>query len=95
MNLALFDIDGTLVMGRSEVMFWRFLFRHGRQGPRQLLTWAGFALRHLPGKGTHAVRINKAPLRLIGANVNARKMAPVHCVSLPVGNAGAPRSLDD
>lgn len=62
MNLAFFDIDGTLVAGRSEVMFWRYLASRGRQGPRHYLAWLGFLLRRLPTDGLHAARINKAYL---------------------------------
>ena len=63
MNLALFDIDGTLVTGRSEVLFWRHLARRGRQGPVQLLSWLARQARRLPAEGLHAARANKAYLR--------------------------------
>ena len=62
MNLAIFDIDGTLVRGSSERRFWRYLWRHRRQGPRQLLAYALFLLRYVPVGGIHTIKKNKAYL---------------------------------
>lgn len=62
MKLAIFDIDGTLIRGGSERMFWRYLLRHGKQGPRQLLAFALFMIRYLPIGGIHTPRKNKAYL---------------------------------
>lgn len=62
MKLAVFDIDGTLVRGASERMFWWYLFLRGRLGPRQLLAFLLFMLRYLPTGGIHTPRKNKAYL---------------------------------
>ncbi len=42
MKLAIFDIDGTLVRGSTERLFWRYLAARGRQGPRQVLAYLLF-----------------------------------------------------
>jgi HAD superfamily hydrolase (TIGR01490 family) len=62
MKLAIFDIDGTLVRGGSELLFWRYLVVRGRQGPRQVLSFLLFMLRYLPIGGIHTPRKNKAYL---------------------------------
>ncbi|HEX5421205.1 MAG TPA: haloacid dehalogenase-like hydrolase, partial [Gammaproteobacteria bacterium] len=62
MKLAVFDIDGTLVRGASERMFWWYLLRRGRQGPRQLFAFLLFMLRYLPTGGIQTPRKNKAYL---------------------------------
>lgn len=62
MKLAVFDIDGTLIKGASERLFWRFLFLRGRQGPRQILAFLLFMARYLPTGGIHTPRKNKAYL---------------------------------
>ncbi|MEX2497075.1 MAG: HAD-IB family hydrolase [Woeseia sp.] len=63
MRLALFDVDGTLVTGKStEKRFIAWLFRHGHLGPRQLLSAAWFVLRWFPVYGQHVFRKNKAYL---------------------------------
>ena len=62
MKLAIFDIDGTLVRGGSERLFWRYLLVRGRQGPRQLFSFLLFMLRYLPIGGIHTPRKNKAYL---------------------------------
>ncbi len=62
MTLAIFDIDGTLVDGRTEWLFWRYLLAHRRQGPRQLLAGAWFLLRFAPRYGRHVAKKNKAYL---------------------------------
>ena len=41
MKLAIFDIDGTLIHGSSERLFWRYLAARGRLGPRQVLPALG------------------------------------------------------
>jgi HAD superfamily hydrolase (TIGR01490 family) len=61
-RVAIFDIDGTLVGGSSERMFWRYLVRHGKQGPRQVLAYLLFLLRYLPTGGVHTLKKNKAYL---------------------------------
>lgn len=62
MKLAIFDIDGTLVEGRTERHFWRYLVRQRRQGPRQLLEYCWFWLRFLPVYGAETPKKNKAYL---------------------------------
>jgi HAD superfamily hydrolase (TIGR01490 family) len=62
MKLAIFDIDGTLVRGSSERMFWRYLAARGRQGPRQIFACLLFLVRYLPTGGIHTLKKNKAYL---------------------------------
>ncbi len=62
MNLALFDIDGTLVRGSSERLFWLYLVTRGRQGPRQIFAYLLFLVRYLPTGGIHTIKKNKAYL---------------------------------
>lgn len=62
MRLALFDIDGTLLRGSSERLFWRYLLRRGKLGPEQLLSYTLFLLRYLPTGGVHTLKKNKAYL---------------------------------
>ena len=62
MRLAIFDVDGTLVRCRSELQFWRYLVARGRQGPRQILAWLLFLIRHLPTGDIHLLKRNKAYL---------------------------------
>jgi HAD superfamily hydrolase (TIGR01490 family) len=62
MKLVIFDIDGTLVRGRSERAFWRYLAARGRQGPRQIVAYLLFLVRYLPTGGVHTVKKNKAYL---------------------------------
>jgi HAD superfamily hydrolase (TIGR01490 family) len=62
MALALFDIDGTLVRGSSERLFWLYLATRGRQGPRQIFAYLLFLLRYLPTGGVHTIKKNKAYL---------------------------------
>jgi HAD superfamily hydrolase (TIGR01490 family) len=62
MKLALFDIDGTLVRGSSERLFWLYLAMRGRQGPRQILAYLLFLIRYLPTGGIHTIKKNKAYL---------------------------------
>lgn len=62
MKLAIFDIDGTLVRGSSERMFWRYLFLRGRQGPRQIFASLLFLVRYLPTGGNVTMKKDKAYL---------------------------------
>jgi HAD superfamily hydrolase (TIGR01490 family) len=62
MDLAIFDIDGTLLRGSSERRFWRYLWTQRRQGPRQLLAYVLFLLRYVPVGGVHTIKKNKAYL---------------------------------
>lgn len=61
MRLAIFDVDGTLVAGKStEKRFIGWMLRHGHIGPRQILSAAWFVLRWFPRYGRHVFRKNKA-----------------------------------
>ena len=72
MRLAIFDIDGTLVRGSSERLFWRYLVSRGRQGPRQIAAYLLFLVRYLPTGGIHTLKKNKAYLcGLARADVDA------------------------
>ena len=63
MRLAIFDVDGTLVSGRStEKRFIAWLLRRGHLGPLQLLSAAWFVVRWFPQFGRHVFRKNKAYL---------------------------------
>ncbi|HET8699897.1 MAG TPA: HAD-IB family hydrolase [Gammaproteobacteria bacterium] len=62
MKLAIFDIDGTLVRGSSERLFWRYLLLRGRQGPRQIFAYLLFLVRYLPTGGIVTIKKNKAYL---------------------------------
>ncbi len=62
MKLAIFDIDGTLIHGSSERLFWRYLAARGRLGPRQVSAYLLFLLRYLPTGGVHTAKKNKAYL---------------------------------
>lgn len=68
MALALFDIDGTLVRGSSERLFWLYLAARGRQGPRQIFAFLLFLLRYLPTGGVHTMKKNKAYLTGLSAS---------------------------
>jgi HAD superfamily hydrolase (TIGR01490 family) len=61
-DLAIFDIDGTLLRGSSERRFWRYLWTQRRQGPRQLLAYLLFLLRYVSVGGIHSIKKNKAYL---------------------------------
>ena len=62
MKVAIFDIDGTLVSGSTERLFWRFLVRKRRQNIRQILAYLLFLVRYLPTGGVHTAKKNKAYL---------------------------------
>jgi HAD superfamily hydrolase (TIGR01490 family) len=62
MTLAIFDIDGTLIEGSTERRFWRYLARHGHQGPRQVLGYLWFLIRYWPVYGSHTPKKNKGYL---------------------------------
>jgi HAD superfamily hydrolase (TIGR01490 family) len=66
MKLAIFDVDGTLVRGSSERLFWRYLLARGRQGPRQIAAYLLFLVRYLPTGGIHTLKKNKAYLCGLG-----------------------------
>lgn len=61
MQLAIFDIDGTLVTGLgTEKRFFLDLLRNGRIGLRQACSFVWFLLRYSPRFGRHVFKKNKA-----------------------------------
>jgi len=61
--LVLIDVDGTLLrVAHSEPRFAAYLARRGFLGPRQMLAYAGFAVREWPRYGRDVLRKNKAYL---------------------------------
>ena len=83
MRLALFDVDGTLVRGSSERLFWRYLAARGRQGPRQIGAYLLFLVRYLPTGGVYTLKKNKAYLcGLERVDVGALEPAEVRLVLL-------------
>lgn len=74
MRVAIFDIDGTLVAGKStEKRFIGWMLRRGHIGLRQLLSAAWFVLRWFPVYGRHVFRKNKAWLNGLPVDVVARE----------------------
>lgn len=62
MKIAVFDIDGTLMTGASERLFFRYLAKRGYFRFRQLLGYLLFLIRYLPTGGIHTTKKNKAYL---------------------------------
>jgi HAD superfamily hydrolase (TIGR01490 family) len=63
MRLAIFDVDGTLIAGKStEKRFIAWLMQHGYLSPRQLAAMVWQVPRRLPVYGRHVFRKNKAYL---------------------------------
>ncbi len=61
MRLAIFDVDGTLVAGKStEKRFIAWMLRRRLIGARQLFAAAWFVVRWFPRYGRHVFRKNKA-----------------------------------
>lgn len=74
MRLAIFDVDGTLVSGKStEKRFIAWLWRRGHLGPRQALAAAWFVLRWFPLFGRHVFRKNKAYLEGLSEDLVTRE----------------------
>jgi HAD superfamily hydrolase (TIGR01490 family) len=72
MRLAIFDVDGTLVSGKStEKRFIAWLLRRGHIGPLQVLSAAWFVVRWFPQYGRHVFRKNKAYLKGLSASLVA------------------------
>jgi HAD superfamily hydrolase (TIGR01490 family) len=61
-QLAIFDLDGTLIRGSSERRFWRYLWNQDRQTPMRMLAFIGFLLRGLPLGPVDAIKKNKCYL---------------------------------
>lgn len=63
MRLAIFDVDGTLISGKStEKRFIAWLLQHGCLGPRQIASMAWHVPRRFPLFGRHVFRKNKSYL---------------------------------
>lgn len=74
MPLAVFDVDGTLVSGRStEKRFMTWLFRRGHLGPVQMLSMLWFILRWFPRFGRHVFKKNKAYLNRLPVSLVAQE----------------------
>ena len=73
MKLAIFDIDGTLVRGSSERLFWRYLAARGRQGPRQILCllFCSWCATCRPAASTRSRRTKPISCGLASADVAA------------------------
>ena len=70
MRLAIFDVDGTLITGKStEKRFIAWLLRRGHLGPRQILSAGWFVVRWFPRYGRHVFRKNKAYLNGLSESV--------------------------
>jgi HAD superfamily hydrolase (TIGR01490 family) len=83
MRLAIFDVDGTLVSGRStEKRFIAWLLRRGHLGPLQLLSAAWFVLYWFPRFGRHVFRKNKAYLNGLAVTLVAEE-ARLFVASVP------------
>lgn len=76
MRLAVFDVDGTLISGKStEKRFIAWLLRHGCLGVRQLGAMAWHVPRRFPLYGRHVFRKNKAYLAGLSEPVVAEQAA--------------------
>ena len=76
MRLAIFDVDGTLIAGKStEKRFIAWLLGHGQLGPRQIAAMAWHVPRRLPLYGRHVFRKNKAYLNGLDEKVVAEEAA--------------------
>jgi HAD superfamily phosphoserine phosphatase-like hydrolase len=76
MRLAIFDVDGTLVAGKStEKRFIGWMLQRRHIGPRQLFAAAWFVLRWFPRYGRHVFRKNKAWLSGLDEDTVAREAA--------------------
>lgn len=76
MRLAIFDVDGTLMTGKStEKRFIPWLIHHGCLGPRQLAAMVWHVPRRFPVYGRHVFRKNKAYLAGLSQRVVAEQAA--------------------
>ena len=98
MKLAIFDIDGTVVRGSSERLFWRYLLRRGRLGPEQMFAYLLFLVRYVATGGVHTIKKNKAyltGLRSVEVAALAREFVATRLVraALPARRAEARATL--
>jgi HAD superfamily hydrolase (TIGR01490 family) len=82
-DLAIFDIDGTLVRGSTERRFWRYLWTQRQQGPRQALAYLLFLLRYVAVGGIHSIKKNKAYLTGLDIATIARLAADFVAADFP------------
>lgn len=76
MRLAVFDVDGTLIAGKStEKRFIAWLLKSGHLGARQLASMVWHVPRRLPLYGRHVFRKNKAYLAGLPAALVAEQAA--------------------
>lgn len=76
MRLAIFDVDGTLIRGKStEKRFIAWLLHRGYLGPRQIVSMIGQVPRRFPVYGRHVFRKNKAYLAGLPETVIAEQAA--------------------
>jgi HAD superfamily hydrolase (TIGR01490 family) len=72
MPLAIFDVDGTLISGKStEKRFMAWLLRRGHIGPYQVASTVWFVIRWFPRYGRHVFKKNKAYLNGLPASLVA------------------------
>jgi HAD superfamily hydrolase (TIGR01490 family) len=94
MRLAIFDVDGTLITGKStEKRFIAWLLQQGCLGPRQFASMVWNVPRRFPVHGRHVFRKNKAYLAGLSQQVVAEQAARF-VASLP-GTEWIPRSLEE
>lgn len=84
MRVAIFDVDGTLVAGKStEKRFIGWMLRHGHIRARQLLSAAWFVVRWFPVYGRHVFRKNKAWLDGLSVDAVTRE---AECFTEEIGD---------
>lgn len=76
MRLAIFDVDGTLIAGKStEKRFIAWLLHHGCLGPGQFASMVWHVPRRFPVYGRHVFRKNKAYLAGLSRRVVTEQAA--------------------
>lgn len=75
MNIAVFDVDGTLVRGGTERQFFRWLLQRRHLGTRQLLSFAGYCIGRFGIYGRHIFAKNKAYLNGLDRRIVAEEAA--------------------
>jgi HAD superfamily hydrolase (TIGR01490 family) len=94
MRLAIFDVDGTLIAGKStEKRFIAWLLHHGCLGPRQFASMVWHVPRRLPVYGRHVFRKNKAYLAGLSQQLVAEQAA--RFVGSLAGSEWIAESLDE
>lgn len=76
MRLAIFDVDGTLIAGKStEKRFIAWLLQQGCLGPQQFASMIWHVPRRFPAYGRHVFRKNKAYLAGLSQRVVTEQAA--------------------